>query len=239
MLVPIVWVTACACPNSRHAVGPWAAEPRQPWLPLTGEPLFPLLLSCSPSFYPCSQPTQSCLFCHFNETAWLTEGSDGWQGVKGCEHVVGKLLEEGESKREQCLALCFGKVVRSSQPPPELHLTHPGMGLTTPASSCPLLPLARRVTGWQSLQSCVPMPPPSASGSKGAPFQGACPGFPATLPTSCLSPWAQQQPDTFFSSLKLGAGAASSLLSLLVLGGAYSLQTLSARLSPESALGLT
>lgn len=168
-----------------------------------------------------------------------TEGSDGWQGVRGWEHVVGKLLEEGESKREQYLSLCFGKVVRSSQAPPELHLTDPRVGLTAPASSCPPLPLAQRVTGWESLQSCVPMPPPSASGSKGAPFQGVRPRFPATLPTSCFSPWAQQQPDTFFSSLKLGAGAASSLLSLLALGGAYSLQTLSARLSPGSALGLT
>lgn len=66
-----------------------------------------------------------------------------------------------------------------------------------------------------------------------------CPSLPATLPTSCLSPWGQQQSDTFFSAVKLGAGAASSLLSLLALGGAYSLQTLSVRLSPELALGLS
>lgn len=154
MLVPIIWLTACVCPNSRpagrHAVGPWAAEPRQPWLSLTGEPLLSLLLSCSPSFCPCSQPTQSCLFCHFNETTWLTEGSDGWQGVTGWEHVVGNILEERASKREWYL--CFGKVARSSQPPPELHLTDPRVGLTAPASSHPLLLPAQRVTGWESLQ---------------------------------------------------------------------------------------
>lgn len=72
-----------------------------------------------------------------------------------------------------------------------------------------------------------------------APFQGVCAGFPATLPASCLSPWGRQQPDTFFSALKLGAGAASSVLSLLALGGAYSLQTLSALLSSERTLGLS
>lgn len=47
--------------------------------------------------------------------------------------MVGNILEEGESKREQYLSLCFGKVVRSSQPPPELHLPDPHMGLTASA----------------------------------------------------------------------------------------------------------
>lgn len=47
--------------------------------------------------------------------------------------MVGNILEEGESKREQYLSLCFGKVVRSSQPPPELHLPDPHIGLTASA----------------------------------------------------------------------------------------------------------
>ena len=48
--------------------------------------------------------------------------------------MVGNVLEEGESKKEQYLSLCFGEVVRSSQPPPELHLPDPRVGLTAPAS---------------------------------------------------------------------------------------------------------
>lgn len=135
--------------------------------------------------------------------------------------MVGNILEETGSKRKQYL--CLGKVVRSSQPPPEPHLTQHGLS-AAPSSSWH--------RGRVLLCACAT---PLGPRLEAAPFQGACPGFPATLPTSCLSPWGQQQPDAFFSALKLGAGATSSLLSLLAFGGAYSLQTSSARLSPVSS----
>lgn len=51
-------------------------------------------------FYPCPQPSQPCLFCHFNETIWLTEGSDGWQGVR----VGGSMWLGTQQRRERAVS---------------------------------------------------------------------------------------------------------------------------------------
>ena len=74
--------------------------------------------------------------------------------------MAGNIPEEGESKSEQYLSLCFGNVVRSSQPLPELHPDRSSSGTDSTGFLSPSAPPGTEGDGVGE-----PVPPPS--GSKG------------------------------------------------------------------------